>query len=409
MHVIVIGAGVIGIATAYELLKSGYSVSVIDQNAKPAMETSYANAGLIAPGHSYAWLTSKVSHNIFNSIFNRQNTFRFKFQWDSNLWFWCLQFLAHNITRSKKNTLKKYLLCNYSQKCFHSLISENNIEFNRNNNGLIYLFKSLDMFKYIEQELSYIKTIINGIKLLNRSELIKIEPALKLSREMIYGGLYCSSDESGDCRDFTRKLYEICKKNGAKFYFNTKVLDFEINNKNISQIITNNNKYNADIIILASASNSVKLAKLAGDYLPVYPVKGYSMTVPIIDKNKAPIHSGVDEQNHLAFSVMDNKIRFSSIAEISGYNREYNSEDFLEIIKRSSSLFPDLCDYSSPNYWCGLRPMTPNQYPIIKKSKFVDNIFYNTGHGHLGWTMCVGSAKIITNLVSGEKTDLSIL
>ena len=408
MHILIIGAGVIGVTTAYEFLKMGYEVTVIDRQPKPAQETSYANAGLIAPGHSYAWTTPKLPINIFKSLLKKEKAFRFKFQWDFAMWVWIIQFLRQcTKNKMKKNTLRKHRLSIYSQKCFHKLMNEVDIEYHGNKKGLIYIFRTQASFEEGKQRLTMLKSEMKNLKLLNRDKLIQLEPVLKDVKYEIFGGIYCPSDESGSCRDFTVQLVEICKKKGGKFYFNTTVNGFEKKGNKIIGLHTDKGDYSANTYIISCASFSPFLAKQLGDHLPIYPVKGYSMTAPIIDISMAPIHSGIDEDNLLAFSIMGDNIRFTSIAEISGYNTNYVPEDFTEMIMQASSLFPRACDYSNIEYCCGLRPMTPNGAPIIGKGK-MKNLYYNTGHGHLGWTMCAGSAKIITDLILGKTPAINM-
>ena len=408
MHIIILGAGVIGVTTSYELLKVGHKVTIIDRQPEPALETSFGNAGLIAPGHSYAWTTPKLPKNLFKSLFQKKKAFRFKFQWDTAMWAWGIQFLRQcSYNKMKENTLRKHRLSSYSQQCFHKLINEIKIEYYKNKNGLIYIFRTRESFLEGKEKLVMLKSVMNNLQLLNREELVQLEPILKDVQKSIYGGIYCPSDESGSCRDFTVKLAEICKKKGVKFYYNTTIKKLESKDNKIIKVITDKGDHTADVYVMACASYSPLLAKTIGDYLPIYPVKGYSITVPIIDINRAPIHSGIDEDNLLAFSLMGNTIRFTSIAEISGYDLNYSPSDFTEIVQQASSLFPQACDYSDIQYWCGLRPMTPNGAPIFGRGK-MNNLYYNTGHGHLGWTMCTGSAKIITDLISGNKPALDL-
>ena len=408
MRILVLGAGVIGVTTAYELAKSGHNVTVLDRKPKPGLETSYGNAGLIAPGHSYAWTTPKLPKNLFKSLFQKKKAFRFKFQWDPAMWVWGVQFLRQcTQNKMEENTLRKHRLSSYSQKCFHRLINEIKINYHENKKGLIYIFRTRKSFEEGTQKLAMLKSVMGNLQLLNETELIQLEPVLKGVKEGVHGGIYCPSDESGNCRDFTIKLSEICKQRGGNFHFNTTVKEIESKGDKIRGVITDRGNYEADVYVLACAAYSSSLAKTVGDYLPIYPVKGYSITLPIIDVNMAPVHSGIDEDNLLAFSLLGDKIRFTSVAEISGYDTNCSPKDFTEIVAQASSLFPKACDYSKIEYWCGLRPMTPNGSPIFGKGK-MDNLYYNTGHGHLGWTMCSGSAKITTDLILGNKPDLDL-
>ena len=408
MHILILGAGIIGVTTSHELLKAGHDVTIIDRQPEPALETSYGNAGLIAPGHSYAWTTPKLPKNLFKSLFQKKKAFRFKFQWDPAMWIWGAQFIWQ-CTRNKmeENTLRKLRLSIYSQKCFHQLVDEIKINYYANKKGLIYIFRTHESFLEGKQKLAMLKSVMDNLQLLNRNKLFQLEPILEESETSIHGGIYCPSDESGSCRDFTLKLVEICKKKGGKFHYNTNIQRLEKKGDKINKVITDKGDFTADGYVLACASYSPFLSKMAGDYLPIYPVKGYSITVPIINRKKAPIHSGIDEDNILAFSLMGDKIRFTSVAEISGYDINWSPSDFTEIIQLAESLFPQACDFTKIQYWCGLRPMTPNGAPIIGKGK-MDNLYYNTGHGHLGWTMSAGSAKIISDLVSGNKPALDM-
>ena len=408
MHILILGAGVIGVTTAYELLKAGHEVTVIDRQPEPALETSFGNAGLIAPGHSYAWTTPKLPGNLFNSLYDKKRAFRFKFQWDPVMWYWGIQFIRQcTQKRMAENTLRKHRISSYSQQCFHQLIDETNIKYHENKKGLIYFFRSKASFLEGKQKLAMLKPVMNNLQILNREELLIKEPALSGAQSKLFGGIYCPSDESGSCRDFTLSMVDICKKKGATFQFNTTIQNIENDKRNIKKIITNKGGFQGDKYVLACAAYSPIIAKMAGDYLPIYPVKGYSITVPIINHGKVPIHSGIDEDNMMAFSLMGDFIRFTSVAEISGYDTSHKPSDFTEIVNIAESLFSQACDFSKVEYWAGLRPMTPNGAPIFGRGK-MDNLYFNTGHGHLGWTMCTGSAKITASLISGQKPELDL-
>ncbi|MBC8256006.1 MAG: D-amino acid dehydrogenase [Candidatus Marinimicrobia bacterium] len=408
MHILILGAGVIGVTTAYELLKKGHEVSIIDRQPEPAMETSFGNAGLIAPGHSYAWTTPKLPGNLFKSIYQKKRAFRFKFQWDPAMWYWGIKFIRQcTIKNMTENTLRKHKLSSYSQVCFHQLVEETNIKYHENKKGLIYFFRSEESFFEGKQKLTMLKPMMSNLQILSRDELLQKEPALLESQSNIFGGIYCSSDESGSCRDFTLSLVDICRKMGAKFHFNTNVQSIKNDNQFVNRIEADKGSFQADQYVLACAAFSPIIAKMVGDYLPIYPVKGYSITVPIINHEKVPLHSGIDEDNMLAFSLMGDYLRFTSVAEISGYDTRHKPSDFKEIIDIAKSLFPSVCDFSRVEYWAGLRPMTPNGAPIFGKGR-MDNLFFNTGHGHLGWTMCSGSAKITASLIEGQKPELDL-
>ena len=408
MHILILGAGVIGVTTAYELVKSGHDVTVIDRKHEPALETSYGNAGLIAPGHSYAWTTPKLPKKLFKSLFEKQRAFRFTFQWDLAMWRWFLQFIRQ-CTRIKMgvNTLRKHRLCIYSQKYLHQLIDETGIRYHQNKQGLIYIFRSAESFKEGKEKLSMLLPVMDNLHLLNRDDLFDLEPALRRTKTQISGGIYCSTDESGSCRDFTIQLSKICRDKGIDFHFDTNVTEIINNGRKIEKVISDKGDFQADEYVLSFASYSPIFSKMVGDYLPIYPVKGYSFTVPIIDMDRAHIRGGIDEDNLLAFSLMGERIRFTSVAEISGFDTKCNPSDFITMVELANSLFPDAFDFSQIEYWAGLRPMTHNGSPICGRGK-MKNLYFNTGHGHLGWSMCTGSAKITTDLIEGRKSEIDL-
>ena len=408
MKVVILGAGIIGVTTAYELLRAGYEVSIIDRQLEPAMETSFGNAGLIAPGHSYAWTTPKLPGNLLISLLQKQRAFRFKFHWDPAMWRWGLHFLYQcTHKRMAENTLRKHRLCSYSQKCFHQLVDETNINYHENRRGLIYFFRSRESFREGENKLTMLKPVMNNLQLLNRTELFQLEPTLEGVQSEIYGGIYCPTDESGDCRKFTLELANICKEKGVVFHYDTTIEKIEKVGSQLKRVFTSKGDFQADIYILSLAAYSSFIAQMAGDYLPVYPIKGYSFTVPIKDREKAPVHGGIDEDNMLAFSLMGDKIRFTSVAEICGFDTSHKPSDFEHIVELAHSLFPGAFDFSKIQYWAGLRPMTPNGSPIFGTGK-IENLFYNTGHGHLGWTMAAGSAKITADLIAGVYPEINL-
>jgi len=408
MRILILGAGVIGVSTAYELIKTGHDVTVIDRKPEPALETSYGNAGLIAPGHSYAWTTPKLPKNLFKSLYEKQRAFRFTFQWDLAMWRWGLQFIRQ-CTQIKmgENTQRKYRLSIYSQGLFQQLIDETGIQYYKNRKGLIYFFRSTESFLDGQEKLALLQPLMKNLQLLNRTELLELEPALQGTKTQIKGGIYCLTDESGSCRDFTLNLSKICRDKGVDFHFDTTVKEVLKYNNQIEKVVCDKGDFKADKYVLSFAAYSAMFAKMVGDYLPIYPVKGYSFTVPIIDIDRAPIHGGIDEDNLMAFSLMGDHIRFTSVAEISGYDTTCTPSDFVHMIELANSLFPNAFDFSQIEYWAGLRPMTPNGSPIFGRGK-MRNLYFNTGHGHLGWTMCTGSAKITVDLIEGRKPEIDL-
>ena len=407
MHILILGAGVIGVSTAYELLKDGHDVTIIDRQSAPAMETSFKNGGLIAPGHSFALSGEKIPFSSFFSKNQKNSSFRFKFQWDLNFWKWGIQFLKHLRSGKSQNlTLKKCEFCLYSQRIYHKTLKETGISIKHSKTGLIYFFRTEDSLEKAIINSEFLQQISNSYKNLNGDELISLEPALGPIKNEIAGGIYCTTDESVDCKKFVDELMNDMYGK-IECHFNTTIQKIISDSEKVRRVITDRGEFEADAYILCLASYSPFYAKQVGDELPIYPIKGYSVTVPIKDEKNVPVIGGIDEDNHLAFSRIGNNVRFTSIAEIAGFDLSHELSDFHYLIEKGKSLFPSVLDWQKADYWAGLRPMTTNGLPVLGKGK-MDNLFYNTGHGQLGWTMACGSAKITADLVSNRIPEIDL-
>tara|TARA_B100000315_G_scaffold259396_1_gene315267 strand:- start:2086 stop:3330 length:1245 start_codon:yes stop_codon:yes gene_type:complete len=406
MKILILGSSVIGITTAYELQKDGHEVTVIDRQPKPAMETSYANAGLIAPGHAFSWAAPGMPSNLFKSIYRKDQVFRFRSNLNPQLLRWGWQFFKEcTKTRSIRNTEKKFQFCRYSQQIFHKVIEETGIEFDRVQGGLLYIYRSQEALEEGVEKAEILRNQNMVLEVVDRNRVCEIEPSLEPVKEKIAGAIFAPSDEAGDTYQFTEKLSQICKQKGVEFKFNTTVKKLAFNNDRIKNVVTDQGEFKADAFVLAMGPFSPKLVKPLGIYLPIYPVKGYSITIPVQNGSTAPTGAGIDEHHFLGYARFGDRIRFTSIAEISGYSTAHSPADFEFIINAAKDLFPTAGDFSNAEYWAGLRPMTPEGIPILGWSKF-ENLYFNTGHGHLGWTMACGSAKIVADLIEGRETEI---
>ena len=230
---------------------------------------------------------SEVTKNLFKSLFDKKKAFRFKFQWDPAMWVWGAQFLLQCTSKKmEENTLRKHRLSIYSQKCFHQLIDETHISYHENKNGLVYFFRTQESFQEGKQKLAMLKPVMKNLQLLNRTELFQLEPVLDRVQTDIFGGIYCPTDESGSCRDFTLELVDICREKGASFHFNTTIQNIEKDKHSIKKVITDKGDFQADKYVLACAAFSPFIARMVGQYLPIYPVKGYSITLPSFGSRK---------------------------------------------------------------------------------------------------------------------------
>jgi D-amino-acid dehydrogenase len=408
MKALVLGAGIVGITTAYEFNRDGFEVSVIDREAAPAEFTSYGNAGMIAPGHSYAWSSPAAPGILLRSLWRNDQALRFRPNFDPAFWKWMWRFWNEcTAERAARNTTRKLRLCLYSQGIFHETLARTAVEYDGNQGGLLYLYRSPATFKAAAVKSRILTDNGAEIRTLDADELVRTDPAFAPVKDQFAGALYAPRDESGDCRMFARNLGKWLEARGVAFKFGTTVKGFETAGDEVKAVLTDNGRETADVYVLSLGVYSPHLSRELGLDLPIYPVKGYSVTVPVAGRNNPPSIGGVDEENLLAYTPMGDRLRVTSTAEFSGYGREHSPSDFRHMLQVIKTLFPDGADYSKPEYWAGLRPMTPEGTPILGRGR-MRNLWYNTGQGHMGWTMSHGAARITADLVAGKKPAIPL-
>ncbi|MEM7426833.1 MAG: D-amino acid dehydrogenase [Pseudomonadota bacterium] len=408
MRALVLGAGLAGVTTAYELLKDGWQVEIVDREERPAMLTSYANAGLFAPGHAYAWSSPAAPKILLRSLWRNDQALRFKPSLDPALWRWMIKFLGEcNAERAAINTSRKARLCIYSQEVFHANKDDQNVDYDGNTGGLIYFYRNREAFKAACAKSNLLTD--NGVEIeeLDADDAVAKEPALEGFRDKIAGALYSANDESGDARKFSQELGKLLEERGVTFHWNTEIEGVKTEGDAVSAVTTSKGEMSADIYVMCLGVYSPHLTRQLGVDLPIYPVKGYSVTVPIAGRNNPPTIGGVDEENLVAYCPMGERIRVTATAEFSGYNRTHTPKDFRHMLNVVKELFPDGADYSRPEYWAGLRPMTPEGSPIFGRGKH-RNFWYNTGLGHMGWTMSHGGARITADLIAGNTPAIDL-
>ena len=407
MKVVVLGAGVVGVTTAYQLAKDGHEVTVIDRQPIAANETSFGNAGMIAPGHSYTWASPKAPGILFRSLFQRDQALRLSLRADPQMWVWCLKFLRNcTAERARVNTLRKLKLCQYSQAILKETVAETSIEYDRNTRGILYLYRDQASF---EAGVEHMKILQDGgqeFHVLDFAGVIQIDPALKAARGKIHGGLHGPTDESGDCHQFTNALAEACRKRGVTFRYETTVSGFETDGDKVSAVTTDKGAVKGDLFVLSLGSYAPFAARKLGIDLPIYPVKGYAVTIPIKNQDLAPRLPGIDENFLIAYTPMGDRIRMTATAEFSGYDTSHTPADFRSALEVAETLFPGAGDIPRASYWAGLRPMTPEGWPRIGPSRY-RNFYLNAGQGHMGWTMSHGSARITADLIGGRTPAVS--
>lgn len=382
-------------------------MTVVDQADGPATFTSFANAGLVAPGHSYAWSSPKAPGLMWKSLLSRDQAIRFTPQASPAQWSWVMKFLKQcNAESASTNTAHKSRLCVYSQTMLDEVVAETKVKYDGLDGGLVYFYRSEDAFSAAVKRADILRD--NGIPIdaLNREETIAKDEGLAPAASQIAGSLFAPTDASGDANYFSIALAEKCADAGCTFRYGEEILSVRGNGNEITAVITSNGEITGDAFVLCLGVYSPHLAKQLGIDLPIYPVKGYSATLDIIDTDKAPRLGGVDEENLLAYCPMGSRLRLTATAEIAGYSTAHKPSDFRQMLTKARALFPGAADYAKPKYWAGLRPMTPTGLPIIDRSPY-DNFWLNTGHGHMGWTMSNGSARILADLVAQKQPAIS--
>ena len=404
---VILGAGLMGVTTAWELAREGHAVTVIDRQPGPARETSFANAGLVAPGHALTWANPRAPKILLKSLFRDDQALRLKPSADLRLWAWCLRFLANcGAERSAANTARKLKLCVYSQQALRELTAATGITYDGIRKGLLYVYRDPAS---LARGIANTRVLRDGgqrMDTLNADEIVRIEPALAAGAARLAGGLYCPDDESGDAHLFVTALAEKCRQLGVTFRFDTTIQGFDVATDRVEQVMTDRGPEPGDIFVLALGSYSPLLGRALGLRLPVYPIKGYSVTVPA-NGSDTPDVGGVDENNLVAWCRIGERLRLTATAEFSGYSTAHSPADFRAMLNAARELFPHGGDYQRPSYWACLRPMTPSGLPIFGRGRH-RNLWLNTGQGHMGWTMACGSARITADLIAGRRPAIDL-
>ena len=407
MRVAVLGGGVVGVAAAYYLAEDGHEVTVIERRDQAASETSYGNAGLITPGDSYAWASPAALVMFLKSLYRRDLGIKMRAHVDPALWSWSLKFLRQcTHAQARVNTLRKLRLALYSRDCLTSLMARTGIAFDVSDRGVVYFFRSQ---RSLDHGLAHMRLLAeHGLKIevVDRDALLKIEPALAPARDKLAGGIFSPMDRTGDSCRFGRNLATWCAGHaGVRFVYDASISRIETEGRTVRRAVTSKGPVEADAFVLAAGAESPRLAGRAGVHLPSYPVKGYSLTLPIRDLAAAPSMGGVDEDKLVAFSRLGDRLRLAATAEFAGYDSGHRPQDFRALLAAARELFPTAGDYEKAERWAGLRPMTPSSVPILGRAVY-DNLFLNVGHGHVGWTLCCGSGRFVADLVAGRKTAI---
>jgi D-amino-acid dehydrogenase len=402
MRVVVMGGGIVGVTTAHQLLQDGHEVVLVERREGPALETSWGNAGMIAPGHAFAWSSPRAPMILLKSLFAKDQALRFRPSADPRLWSWSLLFLRQcTEERARINTLRKHRLCMYSQKVLHETIAGDGVPFDRISRGILYFHRTQEALERAVKHTQLLADDGQELRVLDRTQVVELEPSLAAAKEKIAGGIYCPTDETGDCHKFASALAAACERAGAELRYGTAVLGFDLDGDRLASVRTSKGDVRGDLYVMCLGNESPILARQLGMKLPIYPIKGYSLTIPVGNHEHPPTIGSVDEHNLVAISRFGDRMRVTATAEFAGYDRRHTARDFDFMLGVAKDLYPDGADYDRAQHWAGLRPMTPEGTPIIGRSRY-PNLYLNTGQGHMGWTMSHGAARIAADLIAGK-------
>jgi D-amino-acid dehydrogenase len=406
MRVIVLGAGVIGVTSAYYLAKEGHEVTVIDRQPGPALETSFANAGEISPGYASPWAAPGIPMKAVKWLFMHHAPLIIQARPDLQKIEWVARMLM-NCTSAAYGVNKSRMvrLAEYSRDCLIQLRADTGISYDERTQGTLQLFRTEKQVAAAEKDIKVLKADGVPFEVLDPAACVAAEPGLAPNLHKIAGGLRLPGDETGDCFKFTNSLADMAKALGVTFVWNTEIKALEADGGKIAAVQTSAGRLTADNFVLAMGSYSPALARPFGMRLPVYPVKGYSITVPIVNEDRAPVSTIMDESYKIAITRLGTRIRVGGMAEISGFNNHLHPRRQATLTHSVEDLFGGAGDQSQATFWSGLRPMTPDGTPLVGRST-VSNLYLNTGHGTLGWTMAAGSARVIANMISGRAAEI---
>jgi D-amino-acid dehydrogenase len=412
MKVLVLGSGVIGVASAYQLALAGHEVTVADRQPAAALETSYGNAGEVSPGYSSPWAAPGVPVKAIKWLLMQHRPLVIRPHLDLNMIRWGLSMLRNcTSARYELNKGRMVRLAEYSRDCLKELRVQTGIAYDQRMQGTLQLFRTQAQLDGTAADIAILKRYGVAFELLDREGCIRHEPALATVRDKFLGGLLLPGDETGDCFKFTQNLAALAAKAGVKFRYGTNiqrlVQSHQQSNQRIDGVVTDAGTLTADAYLVALGSYSPLLLKGVGIRIPVYPVKGYSITVPITDASGAPESTVMDETHKVAVTRLGDRIRVGGTAELAGYTLQLHDARRHTLEHVVTDLFPRGGDVSRAEFWCGLRPMTPDGTPVVGATR-LPNLYLATGHGTLGWTMAAGTGRVIADVIGGRAPGIAM-
>lgn len=408
MKVLVLGSGVIGVTSAWYLQRAGHEVTVVDRQPQAGLETSHANGGQVSWGAGTPWAAPGIPFKALKWMLHPHSPLVLRPRFDPAMWSWLFKMLANCTSeRYAINKERMVRLSRYSHECLIALRDETGIRYDEHMTGILELFRTEKELDDAARDARMLTRWGVDCRLLDRAGCVAHETALRASQKKIIGGLHFPGDESGNCFQFTQSLANLAKSRGVTFSLNTHIERLEADGDRLIRVITGEGELKADAYVMACGSYSPLLLRPLGIRLPIYPVKGYSVTVPLADAKAAPDGSVTDATYKVVITRLGDKLRGAGTAELAGYDLKLRPSRLATISHVLADLFPSAGDSTQAQHWCGLRPMTPDNPPILGVSPY-KNLYLNTGHGTLGWTMACGSGKILADIISAQSTDIDL-
>ncbi|CUW47742.1 D-amino acid dehydrogenase [Novacetimonas hansenii] len=406
MKIIVLGSGVVGVTSAWYLAQAGHEVTVVDRQPAAGLETSFANAGQVSPGYSAPWAGPGVPLKSVKWLLMKYRPFVFWPMPDPHLWSWMVQMLENCTTAAyDRNKGRMVRLAEYSRDVMRDLRSSTGITYDDRQQGTLQVFRTQKQVDAAAGDIRVLEQYNVGYEVLDAAGCIAAEPGLVSARDKIVGGLRLPGDETGDAFKFTQNLAAMAQKAGVTFLYDTKIRALHNEGGKITGVQTSRGLLSADSYVLSLGSYSPAMVRALGLDLPIYPVKGYSITTPIINEARAPVSTVMDETFKIGITRLGNRTRVGGTAELAGFSTRLRKPRRETLEHSLTDLFPGGNNLSDATFWTGLRPMTPDGTPIIGRTRY-DNLFLNTGHGTLGWTMACGSGRVLADIMSGRMPEI---
>ncbi len=408
MKVVVLGAGIIGTTSAYFLAKQGHEVTVIDRQDSVSMETSHANAGCLSYGFTSPWASPGLPFSVLKWVLTGRSPLII----NPNMSVETIKFLYRmykncNSRSYEINKSRMLRVANYSQKALLEIETDFDLYYEQKKQGSLQLFWDSKEIEKAHKDIAILDKFNINSKLLSAEECVKIEPGLQYVKNKLAGGIQFMDDFTGNCYLFSTEVYKKCVEMGVNFEFNTEIKSLQISNDKIASVSTDSGEIKADCYSVSLGSYSTKILSKIGIEIPIYPVKGYSITLPVLSNEDAPQSTIMDEKNKIAITRLGDRIRVAGMAHLTDFDKNLRTKSLDSLMSGLDLLFPKSYESSKEtNFWTGFRPSTPDGTPIIGPTPF-NNLFLNTGHGTLGWTMSAGSGKLLANLVSGIDPEIS--